>query len=116
MDVTDLLAALTVFIAAPLNWVVAAMLIRLSLRAQHVRVLRERAVTAVALAFIVTVFALIFVNNSFVPPFLDFETTKYITRGTLLVLSVLPTIYWLRLYLRVAPTTRSIEEKENQEP
>jgi len=94
----DALAVLTVLVAAPLNWLVTIRLWRLSLAHSGIRVLRERAIVSLVLAFLVTVFALVFLNNDIVPPPLAFESTKLITRGAMLAAGIIPAVYWLWLY------------------
>jgi hypothetical protein len=100
VSILDFMAVLVTFVAAPLNWLVAVLLVRLSRAHPYVAVLRERAIFAVALAIIVSVSAVIFLNNDFVPPPLNLEQTKWLARPTLLVLSIGPTLYWLRIYMR----------------
>ena len=100
MNLPNLLSFLVIFVAMPLNWLATILLWRVARSAPDIRVLRERAIAATALALIVTIFALIFLNNDFVPPPLGFEDTKLLTRGTMLALSIIPPCYWLWLYLR----------------
>jgi hypothetical protein len=92
------LAIATLAIAVPLNWAVTWRLWRLSRSAPDVGVLRERAIVALAVSVLVTVFALIFLNNDLVPPLFGFEQTKYLTRGVMLAAGIIPALYWLRLY------------------
>lgn len=94
----DFLAFAVVAIAAPLNWIVAYLLWRLSRQAPEVAVLRERAINATAVALIVSVFAVIFVNNGLEVPPLGIEATRLLTRGSLLALSTYAAVRWLRLY------------------
>jgi Na+/proline symporter len=82
----------------PLSWYVTWRLWRLNRQAPDALVLRERTIAALALSIIVTVFALVFVNNDLMPPFFDIEATRLITRSTILALSVLPSVYFLWLY------------------
>lgn len=98
MTLSTLLAVLVVVVAVPLNWYVTFRLWRLSRSAPRVRVLRERAIVALALAVIVTVFAAIFMNNELTPPPLGPDATRILTRCVLLVMSVAPPVYWLWLY------------------
>jgi hypothetical protein len=100
VNVTDLLAVLVVVVAVPLNWVVVALLWRLHRQAPEVRVLRERGIVATALAIVVTIFALVFLNNDLDVPLLDFESTKLVTRSAILAVSVIPALYWLSIYWR----------------
>ena len=98
MSVPEMLTVLTIGVALPLNWIVTILLWRVTRAAPDVRVLRERAIVALSLSLIVTVFVLIFLNNDLKPSPLDFESTKFVTRGVLLAMSVIPALIWLRLY------------------
>lgn len=98
MNVGALLAVLTAFVAVPLNWYVTVRLIVLSRRNPSIRVLRERAVIAIALSVIVTIFAVVFLNNELAVPFLAGDQTKIITRAAVLVGTTFPALYWLWLY------------------
>lgn len=98
MNVGTLLAVLVAVFAGPLNWYVAGHLILLSRREPDLRVLRERAIIAVALAIITTVFAVVFLNNELTVRFLDADTTKVVTRTAVLVGSSIPALYWLWIY------------------
>ena len=102
MTLVNLIAYLTLFVALPLNWLVTIMLWRVSRQSPEIRVLRERAVTALALAIIATVFALIFLNNDAAVPPLSPEATRLITRTTILVATIVPSFYWLWLYRRAS--------------
>lgn len=95
--IPTVLAVLVVLVALPLNWFVTLKLWRLARLAPEIGVLRERALVALALALIVTVFAVIFLNNEMPVPLLDVEATRIITRSAMLALS-LPALYWLFLY------------------
>ena len=101
-DVLDILGAilagLTVFVAMPLSWYVAWRLWRLSRGYRANRVIRQQAIAAVALALIVTLFAIVFINNDQQVPPLTPAQTRVMTRGALLLLSVIPALYWLYLY------------------
>jgi hypothetical protein len=94
----SVLAIATLAIAVPLNWFVAIRLALLAHEAPDVRLLRERALAAVFMAVVVTVFSLIFLNNDLVPPLFAFEQTKYLTRSITLAAGIIPALYWLRLY------------------
>jgi hypothetical protein len=100
VNVADVMAVLVVVVAMPLNWTVVALLWRLHRQAPEVRVLRERGIVATALAIIVTVFALVFLNNDLDVPLLDFESTKLVTRSAILAASIIPALYWLSIYWR----------------
>jgi hypothetical protein len=91
------LAILISVIGVPLNWYVVWRLWRLPSRKTN-RVIRERAIAALALAIVVTVFAAIFLNNDMLPPLLGLDVTKWVTRCVLLVASFVPPLYWLSLY------------------
>ncbi len=92
------LAVLVAVIGVPLNWYVVWRLWRLRQAKPNLRVVRERAVVALALAIVVTVFAAIFLNNDVPEPFLTGEMTKWLTRAVLLVASIVPPLYWLSIY------------------
>ena len=99
-SLSTVLAVLVVIVAAPLAWIVAFMLWELS-RADRLRtnrVIRAQAWAAVGLAVIVTVFAVVFVNNEQAIPPLDPDQTRILTRGVLLLVSVASSVYWIRLY------------------
>lgn len=95
---TNLLGLLVLLLGTPLNLIVTIMLWRHSVRYPRLRVLRERAVTASLLLLAVVVFGLIFVNNDTLPPPLDVVITKWVTRAVLLLLAIVPAVYWLLLY------------------
>lgn len=101
MTLSSLLAILVVAVAAPLSWTVAVMLWRLSRATPQLRmnrVMRAQAWSAFGLAIIVTVFAFVFVNNEQAVPPLDPDQTRILTRGVLLLVSVVSSAYWLNLY------------------
>lgn len=91
-----LLAVLVVAVAVPLTWYVAWLLWRMA-RADG-EALHLVAVLSTGVALIVTVFAAIFVNNGMAVPVLNGRDTQIITRGSLLILSVIPALLWLRWY------------------
>jgi len=97
---SDQLAIIVLVVAMPLNWMVTIMLWRLHLQFPSYRLLRERGIVATGVSIIVTVFALVFLNNDTIPPPFDLAWTKVITRATILVFSVVPALYWLYLYRR----------------
>lgn len=92
-----ILAWLVVLVALPLNWYVTFRLDRLSRANPDVRVLRERSYVAVSLALVVTIFAVVFLNNGMEFPILDLVTTQLLTRGAILGLA-LPALLWLWIY------------------
>ena len=96
-DPTVLLALAVVFIAAPVNWYVVWRLWRLRRRDPTNRVLRDRMYVAIALSLIVSIFALVFLNNEVIPPPIDLFGTRLLTRSAILGLS-LPALYWLWIY------------------
>jgi hypothetical protein len=110
VNVSDVLAMLVVVVAVPLNWTVVALLWRLHRQAPEVRVLRERGIVATALAIIVTIFALVFLNNDLDVPLLDFESTKLVTRTAILAASVIPALYWLSIYWRGPDASAAYQE------
>jgi ABC-type sulfate transport system permease subunit len=94
----DILTLLVVLVAAPLNWYVTYLLWRISRADPDGDALRIGAVLSTCVALIVTVFALIFLNNGLVNPVLTSQDTMIVTRAALLVLSVVPAAIWLRWY------------------
>lgn len=100
MTLPDFLAVAVVLVAVPLNLFVTGLLLRLSWSAPNTLVLRAQALAWVSLTIIVTVFAVVFVNNGLDEPPLDSTATMLLTRGTLLVFSVLPAAYWLHVVWR----------------
>lgn len=97
MNLPSILAVLVIFVAAPLHWVVFFRLWSRARQYPEVRVLRDRTLTALALALIVTIFALVFLNNGMETPILDLFGTQLLTRSAILALSI-PALYWLWLY------------------
>ncbi len=95
---SQLTAILVLVIGVPLNVVVTTMLGWKLHKAPHLRVLRERFVVALAVLFVVALFGLIFLNNDTLPPPLDTEATKFVTRAFMLGLATIPALYWLWLY------------------
>ena len=93
----EIIAFLTV-LTIPVSWGVARLLWRVSGQAPRNAILRERAVTATAVAGLVTVFGLIFLNNDQPIPPLDLAATKIVTRATVLVAALVTSVYWLWLY------------------
>jgi hypothetical protein len=91
------LAALVIFVTVPLNWMVVTRQWRLLRRHPDNRVLRERFLLAVVLTAVISVFAIVFVNNNLAQPILSPVQTMIVTRTAMLALS-LPALYWLSLY------------------
>lgn len=92
-----LLAYANVLIAVPLNWYLAWRLWSISWQHPSIGALRERAFLAVHLAIVVTIFAIVFLNNGMEQPILDVPTTQLITRAAILSLTI-PALRWLWLY------------------
>jgi hypothetical protein len=90
----NILTILVLFVAAPLNWFVTAWLWRLA-HQSPAWVLKDRFDIALAVSVIVTVFGLVFYNNTLTPPPLNGYETQVVTRGAILVLSTLTAFYWL---------------------
>ena len=95
--IPTILAWLVILIAVPLTWFVAWRLARLSMGEPGLRVLRERALSSVHSALVVSVFAGVFLNNGMAEPLLDSFLTMVITRVAILSL-IIPPIRWLFLY------------------
>lgn len=98
MNIYSLLALIVLIIGVPLNLLVTGMLWQRHKVSPTNRVLRERFITAAVVLVLVVVFGLIFVNNDRLPPPLDTDVTKLITRLAFLGLAVIPAGYWLILY------------------
>lgn len=100
MNAPAVLAWLVILVGIPLNVGVAVLLLRKYRKAPHLRVLRERFVAELAVLLVVVVFGLIFANNDTLPPPLDTDATKLITRAAVLIIAIVPATYWLLLYRR----------------
>ena len=98
MSITAILAAIVLVVGIPLNAYVTVKLWRLALAEKQLGVLRDRAIVATTVLFVVVVFGLLFVNNDLLPPPIDFPTTKFISRTALLIVALGPAAYWLRIY------------------
>jgi hypothetical protein len=92
------LALLVIFVAMPLDWYVTFILWRLTHTDPKGRTLRAVTAFSFCIALTITVLAVIFINNGMDEPVLSTYETMVITRATLLVLSVVPAVYWLRWY------------------
>lgn len=99
MAVPDLsvLLAYLVIIAVPAHWIVVGALWRLLRARPDNLVLRDRFLVAVFLASLVTMFGLVFINNDIIPPPFTVDQTRVVTR-TMVLLSIVPSLYWLWLY------------------
>lgn len=98
MTLANFLAYAVVGFAVPLNIFVTIRLWRLHVEDPGIRVLRERAILSTFIAVVVTIFALVFLNNDLVVPILGLEQTRLIARGATLAVSIVPAGYWLYLY------------------
>lgn len=99
MTLPVFLAGVVIFVGLPINWLVVGRLIQLY-RRRSLPVLRERAIAATAIALTVTLFAIVFVNNSFFDPRgapLNAFASMVITRVAILGLAI-PALYWLWIY------------------
>lgn len=96
-DIPALLAYLVMVFVVPVSWFAVWRVARLYRKAPHIGVLRDRLVVAVALAIIVTVFGIVFLNNEMANPVLSTLHTRLLTRSAVLGLT-LPPLYWLWLY------------------
>ena len=103
MNLPNILAVLVLVVGVPLNVLVTVMLWRRSHAYPRIRVLRERLITEEAILVLIIVFGLIFLNNDTLPPPLDTDVTKIVTRLVLLGVAVIPALYWLWLYRRRRP-------------
>lgn len=93
--IPTILAWLVILVAVPFNWFVAWRLWRLARSEPNLRVLRERALTAAHTAVVVTVFAVVFLNNGMEIPLLNVEQTQLLTRTAILSLVIPPLRWWL---------------------
>lgn len=101
MTFPDLLAWLNVFIAVPIAWAVAIMLFRVSRSQPDNGVLRERFFGQVMLVAVVSIFAIVFINNGMEEPRpMGLTQTQIVTRLAILSLT-LPALYWLVLYRKL---------------
>lgn len=98
IDINVLLSLAVFYVAMPLNWYVVWKLRRRSKQRPRLTVLRERWIAALAVALMVTVYSLIFINNDLPTPVLSFAVTKLFTRASLLLAAIIPALYWLKLY------------------
>lgn len=98
MNLPNILAIAVLVVGVPLNALVTVMLWRKSHAHPRIRVLRERLIAETAVLVLVIVFGLIFLNNDTLPPPLDTDVTKLVTRAVLLGVAVVPALYWLWLY------------------
>lgn len=98
MELTVFLAWATVLFAVPLNVIAACFLLRMTHKAPHLRVLRERFITAVAITLVVLFFGVIFVNNDQTVPPIGVDATKVITRAAMLGLALVSAGGWLWIY------------------
>lgn len=96
----NVIALLVLLIGVPLNVAVTWILWRTYRANPNIRVLRERLVVEIAVLILVVVFGFIFLNNDALPPPLDTDATRIITRLTVLGLAVVPALYWLWLWWR----------------
>jgi hypothetical protein len=99
----SIVALVTLAVGLPLNLYVTVKLWRLSRAAPWSKVLRHSAIGATSVLLLVVVFGIIFLNNDLPSPILTGDETRYITRFVVLVVSVVPALYWLRLYRRPRP-------------
>lgn len=98
MSVPSLLGYLVLCVGVPLNVFVTWRLWSLYRSEPHNLVLRDRVVISAFVLVVVIVFSLLFLNNDAVPPPLNFESTKLVSRFVTLLLAVVPASYWLWIY------------------
>lgn len=98
MNEIDGLVTVLMVAAVPLNWLVTILLWRLAKKSPELKVLRDRAIAATCISLAVTVFALIFINNDLALGLVDNPTSKVVGRLSVLVLSLAPALWWLRIY------------------
>lgn len=100
MSLPNLLAIAVLVIGVPLNFLVTTLLWRYSRDNPRIRVLRDRFIVALGVLVLTVVFSLIFLNNDTLPPPLDTDVTKLVTRTVVLGVAVIPACYWLYLFWR----------------
>jgi hypothetical protein len=98
MELTDVLAWVTLVVCVPLNVAATLLLLKTSRKAPSLRVLRERYIVAAITTFVVLFFALIFVNNDQTIPPLSIDTTKIVTRIAMIAMGTVPAVGWILLY------------------
>jgi hypothetical protein len=98
MELTVILAWLTLGVGVPLNVTTTYLLRRKSRQAPHLRVLKERFIVAAITTIVVLVFGVIFVNNDRGVPWLGLDATKLITRVAMLGIAIIPAVGWLLIY------------------
>lgn len=98
MNWPNVIALMVLVIGVPLNVAVTLLLWRTYHQAPRNMVLRERFIAEVMVLALVVVFGFIFLNNDTLPPPLDTDVTKLVTRLMLLTIAVVPAVYWLYLY------------------
>lgn len=109
MDLTAVLAWLTLLVAFPLNAFAAVLLYREYRSMPSLRVLRERFIVACAMTFLVLFFGLIFVNNDRTIPPVSLEATKYITRAAILAAGLITALGWLLLFNTIGKRRTKVE-------
>jgi hypothetical protein len=62
-------------------------------------VIRDRAIAATAIAFAVTVFAMLMLNTDWTLGLFDLDQARVFSRIATLILALAPTLFFLRLYL-----------------
>lgn len=93
------IAQLVLIVGFPLNVLVTFLLWRAYYHTRS-QVLRERSEVAALVLIVVTVFGLIFLNNDTLPPPLDTDATRVITRLAILAIATVPALRWLWLWWR----------------
>lgn len=94
-----LLAYAVVGIALPLNWFLTYRLWRITRSDPSIEVLSERTWVALHISIVVTIFAIVFLNNGMIEPLLTPWDTMVITRLAILSLMI-PALRWLWMYYR----------------
>lgn len=96
-EFTEWLAWLTLGFGVPLSLITTLVLLRKWRRKRYLKVLLRDVKTAAIITVVVLVFGLIFVNNDMIEPWLDVDTTKWITRLAILALAIIPAVTLLLL-------------------
>lgn len=95
LEFTEWLALLTLAVGVPVSAYAAFRLWKRARKFQRLWVLEERYRWQVGVTVFALIFGLIFMNNDMAVPWLDVETTKWITRLAVLALSVGLSVAWL---------------------
>jgi len=99
--VSDIASALVplLLVLPIIDWIATGVLVILAVQRPRIAFLTERAVIAVVVSGVTTVYGLVALNTQLGFPIFDADTAKVIVRLAIVVLGAAP-IVWLALYLR----------------